>query len=195
MKIEWQATLDNQPPCFGRAVIFCFMGITTRLINNADIVRREMEQAVRAGLEAIGQQAESHAKQNVTAAGRVDTGHLRNSIAHEVRTAEDAVYIGTNVSYGKYVEYGTGKYGDFPTGDGWWVYVTGGDGGGGFARKGKRYTFERAKQIVAILRSKGLDAHMTQGMKPTHYLRNAAADHTDEYAGIMEKHIKQQLSK
>lgn len=164
------------------------MGITTRLINNADMVKREMEHALQAALEAIGQQAETHAKQNLTAAGRVDTGRLRSDVAHEVRTAEDAVYIGTNVSYGKYVEFGTGKYGDNPTGGGWWVYVAGSDGGG--EHKGKRYTYEQAKQIVAILRSKGLDAHMTQGMKPTHFLRNAAADHTDEYKQIVEAQLK-----
>ena len=104
------------------------MGITTRLINNADIIKRELENGVIAGLEAIGQQAETHAKQNVAAAPRVDTGRLMNSIAHEVRTAEDAVYIGTNVEYAVYNEYGTGKYGENGgTGGGWWVYVTGGD--------------------------------------------------------------------
>ena len=60
---------------------------------------------------------------------------------------------------------------------------------------GKRYTFEEAKQIVTILKSKGLDAHMTQGMKGIHFLRNAAADHTDEYAEIMAAQIQKSLSK
>lgn len=37
----------------------------------------------------------------------VDTGRLRNSITHVVRASEKAVYIGTNVEYGPYVELGT----------------------------------------------------------------------------------------
>lgn len=181
------------------------MGITIRLINNADIVKREMEKSVYAALESVGQQAETYAKQNLNAAGRVDTGRLMNDITHEVRLHEDAVYIGTNVKYSPYVEFGTGIYGDKPTGGSggktWWVYVAGDDTRGFFAKaksfikgalgiRGKRYTYEEARQVVAILRSKGLDAHMTQGMKPTHFLRNAAANHTDEYKKIVEAQLK-----
>ena len=62
-----------------------------------------------------------------------------NSVAHEVRISEDAVYVGSNVEYAKYIEYGTGKYGENPTGDGWWVYVTGAGSGKNTVR-GKRYT-------------------------------------------------------
>ncbi len=52
------------------------------------------------GLEAIGMTAEGHAKKITP----VDTGRLRNSIAHAVDG--DAVYIGTNVEYAPYVELG-----------------------------------------------------------------------------------------
>lgn len=40
--------------------------------------------AVERALEAIGIQAESYAKENLTASGHIDTGLLRNSIAHAV---------------------------------------------------------------------------------------------------------------
>lgn len=54
-------------------------------------------------LEAVGLQAERHAKEKCP----VVTGRLRNSISH---TAQDnAAYIGTNVEYAPYVELGTGK--------------------------------------------------------------------------------------
>ena len=36
----------------------------------------------------------------------VDTGRLRNSISNKVVEKEPAVYIGTNVEYAPYVEYG-----------------------------------------------------------------------------------------
>jgi phage gpG-like protein len=52
------------------------------------------------GLEAIGMTAERHAKKLTP----VDTGRLRNSIAHAVDG--DAAYIGTNVEYAPYVELG-----------------------------------------------------------------------------------------
>jgi len=38
----------------------------------------------------------------------VDTGHLRAFIG--IRFENDIVYVGTNLSYAKYVEYGTGIY-------------------------------------------------------------------------------------
>lgn len=89
-------------------------------------------QATEAGLEAIGNQAVSHAKQNLNRAPkRIDTGLLRNSITYAIAgkgaaqasyTAdtgggsgsysgqapadganEKTVYIGTNVKYAPYV--------------------------------------------------------------------------------------------
>ena len=60
-----------------------------------------MKQQALLALEAIGQEAEGYAKEECP----VDTGNLRNSIAHEVIDQEPAVYIGTNVEYAPYVEY------------------------------------------------------------------------------------------
>ena len=41
----------------------------------------------------------------------VDTGRLRNSITHVLKGGvSPAVYIGTNVEYGKYVEEGTSRH-------------------------------------------------------------------------------------
>lgn len=59
--------------------------------------------ALKKALESVGKAAESNAKGNCP----VDTGRLRGSITHQV--SGDAVYIGTNVEYGKYVEMGTYK--------------------------------------------------------------------------------------
>lgn len=69
---------------------------------SADVLRALETQKAQA-LEAIGARAETHAK----AVTPVDTGNLRNSIAHAVR--DDAAYIGTNVEYGPYVEFGTSR--------------------------------------------------------------------------------------
>ena len=68
--------------------------------DNTDEVLSALEKAKKRGLEAIGLAAEGHAKKITP----VDTGRLRNSMAHAVD--EDAAYIGTNTSYAIFVETG-----------------------------------------------------------------------------------------
>ena len=64
----------------------------------------EFENACLRTLERWGLAAEGYAKDLAP----VDTGNLRNSIAHKV--SKNTVYIGTNNEYAIYVELGTGKY-------------------------------------------------------------------------------------
>lgn len=71
--------------------------------DNTDEVLRELNEAVQRGLEMIGLQGEGYAKRLCP----VDTGNLRNSITHD--RDDDSAYIGTNVEYAPYVEYGTSK--------------------------------------------------------------------------------------
>lgn len=59
--------------------------------------------AIERALEAIGQQCVGYAKM----LSPVDTGRLRNSLTHDVKAGEEAVYVGTNVEYAPYVELGT----------------------------------------------------------------------------------------
>ena len=68
--------------------------------DNTDEVLSALERAKKRGLEAIGLTAEGHAKKITP----VDTGRLRNSMAHAVD--DDAAYIGTNTSYAIFVETG-----------------------------------------------------------------------------------------
>lgn len=62
-------------------------------------------EAIARALEAIGIQAEG----DVASLAPVDTGRLRDSITHEIHAEEESVYVGTNVEYGKYQEYGTSR--------------------------------------------------------------------------------------
>lgn len=88
-------------------------GITVEFDDNSPQVLEALKRATIRGLEACGAKAESYAKQELSkpklhADGsirpNVITGRLRNSIAHEVR--ENKVYIGTNVEYAPFVEFG-----------------------------------------------------------------------------------------
>ncbi len=127
--------------------------------DHSDEIIRNLDRRVQAGLEACGNQAVSHAKQNITSASRVDTGALRNSVNHKVRN--DVCYVGTNQEYAIYNEYGTG------------IYAAGGNG---------RKTPWRYKD------SKG-NWHRTRGMKPIHFLKKALEEHKEEYKAILKKYI------
>lgn len=163
-----------------------------------------MEQQLKTALEMVGEQAASHAKQILTDAqvyggvnlkaygeknnSRVDTGRLRNSISKAV--VGNDVYIGTNVDYAPYHELGTGIYASEAGGRrGWWVYV---EGQTRSSRRGtKTYaTREEALRVVAILRSKGLDAHATNGLYPLHFLKKSVSNYADEYKRILETYLK-----
>ena len=156
------------------------------VVDNTDEIIREIEVRAQAALDACGQQAVNHAKQNIDRASRVDTSKMINSITHKVQ--DDTCYVGTNVEYAVYHEYGTGKFAEGGKGrKGWWVYVPGSETKG--KNSGKVYTREEAAKIVTIMKAKGIDAHMTQGIEPIHFLKNALEDHQDEYKAIIEQQL------
>ena len=109
------------------------MAVTFKIVeNNKDQIMGELEEAIERALEAVGMQAEAYTK---AACSAVDTGLLRNSITYALAgkpantstySADNAkpgkqntgaysgvapfekntVYVGTNVEYAPYVEYG-----------------------------------------------------------------------------------------
>ena len=76
--------------------------IETTLKSNIPELLAALPSQIALGLTMIGEEAEGYAKDECP----VDTGRLRNSIANKVVKEEQAVYIGTNVEYAVYVEYG-----------------------------------------------------------------------------------------
>lgn len=168
-------------------------GIDWEIADNSEEAITALELAVPAMLEEIGLKVEAYAKANITAAGRVDTGQYRNSITHRVRLDESAVYAGSNLMTAVYNELGTGKYATNGNGrPGYWVYVAGQDRASRAANRAvtrKIYTLAEAKRIMAYLRSKGLNAFYTCGMKPTHALQKAASEHNRTYLNVIKKHM------
>ncbi len=125
--------------------------------DNSRQIKAGMEDAVLKALEACGLAAEGYAKELCP----VDTGNLRNSITHEVKGDEKAVYIGSNTEYAAYVELGTGQY--YPGGrQDPWVYQD---------EEGNWYK--------------------TSGQKPQPYLKPAITDHRDDYKRIIEDNLKE----
>lgn len=135
-------------------------------IDHSSEVKAKLEEAIEAALEAMGNQAVTHAKKNITATGRVDTGALRNSMNHQVEMSEKAVHVGTNQEYALFNEMGTGIFTE---------------GGGG--RKSP-WSYQDANG----------EWHRTRGMKPIHFLRNAIQEHVGEYQKIAASTIKELMS-
>lgn len=137
---------------------FSSHGIEVRFDDNSEAVLNALRNAVERGLMAIGETAVTYAKKSLTEQKAVDTGRLRNSINYLVR--DDEVYIGTNVEYAPYVEFGTGKYADGgrPTP---WVYQ---DDEGNW--------------------------HWTAGNPARPYLAPAAKDHTKEYRNLLKESLE-----
>ncbi|NMF25076.1 HK97 gp10 family phage protein [Olsenella umbonata] len=69
--------------------------------DNTEAVIAALNEAIARGLEEMGLVAEGYAK----AGCPVDTGRLRNSITHVVDPDNQEVSIGTNVEYGRHVEF------------------------------------------------------------------------------------------
>jgi len=75
--------------------------------DNTEAIQDAIFYGIMESVERIGLVAEGYAKAKCP----VDTGRLRNSITHVLKGGiSPAVYIGTNVEYGKYVEEGTSKH-------------------------------------------------------------------------------------
>ena len=79
--------------------------MSIKVVSHVKEVEAELHHKMPAILEALGIEAEGNAVTEITDMKAVDTGRLRGSISHA--HDNDAAYIGTNVEYAPYVEFGT----------------------------------------------------------------------------------------
>ncbi len=133
-------------------------GVEFKITDNSAETLESFDQNMRAALEACGIQATSNAKQNVTAAGRRRTGAMINSINH--RVSGKNAYVGTNISYGKFHEMGTG------------IYIAGG-----------------RKSPWAYQDGDG-NWHWTRGIPPIHFIKRSVEEHIAEYKEIFLKYLR-----
>ena len=133
--------------------------VDVTVTSNLDEVIEAKDEAILKALIDIGQDAEAYAKMYAP----VDTGNLRGSISNEVSESESAVYIGTNVEYAPYLEFGTGKFAE----------------GGGGRQTPWRYQDEYGRW------------HTSSGIPAQPYLRPAIENHLQEYKETFEEHLKE----
>ena len=74
-------------------------------VDNTDAILKATDEAIYNALEIIGNKAADYA----AGLAPVDTGNLKNSITSEVSMQEKAVYVGSDVEYAPYQEFGTYK--------------------------------------------------------------------------------------
>ena len=135
--------------------------------NSAEVLQ-ELDTRIEAALEACGIQAVSHAQSNITASvprhsGSWYTPKMESGLRGSIshQVQGDICYVGTNNEHAIYNEIGTGIYAD-----------------GGGRQSPWAYQDDRGNW------------HRTRGMKPIHFLKNALAEHKDEYRAIMEQELK-----
>lgn len=121
------------------------------------------KQQIYGWLEAIGEDAASTAANVLTMTGTIDTGTLKNSISSAVDEQEQCVYIGTNVDYAIYHEFGTGKYAE---------------GGNG---RSTPWAFQDKDGVW----------HWTHGVPAKHFLQHGATAHQAQYKQMLEAALKQ----
>jgi hypothetical protein len=127
-----------------------------------------LEDAVYQFLETAASELESQAIRNSNFSKDV-----KNNWKHVVNESKKEATVGNTLELAIWTEFGTGEHALEGKGrKGYWVYVKG-NTSVKESNPGKARTLQEAKQAVAILREKGLDAHYTKGQKPRRMLHNA----------------------
>ena len=170
----------------------------TIAVDHTEEVLAKIDQKIAAALEGCKNTAIGHATNNIAkgiprngGSWYHSNGDLKKSLSGEIHTDGDLKYVevGSNSDHAAYNEYGTGKFATGGGRQGWWVYVPGSTKKS--TNSHKIYTKGQALYILRYLKEQGLDAHMTEGMKPLHFLKKAIEDHKQQYVNI----IKSQLNK
>jgi hypothetical protein len=132
-------------------------------VDNSHEIMQQFEAACYAALEEIGIRAEGYAAANAPVGTTESTniqgyhgGTLRQSLTHKVVGYE--VFVGSNVPWAIFVEYGTG------------IYADNGQG----------------RQSPWVWRDKNGDYHWTRGIEPQHYLLKAVTEHDSEYLDVIK---------
>lgn len=134
-----------------------------------------LNEACLIALEEVAGEIEAQVKRNMPPGQWY--AQQKNQWTHRIDESQGVATIGNPLESILWTEFGTGEYADGGKGrKGYWIYVK--DSSSGVSKNysykgGKSYTLEEAKQIVAMMREDGLDAHYTKGQTPKRPLQKA----------------------
>lgn len=146
-------------------------------------VKSAIKEKALAFLKEIGGEIRSQASRN----SRRRKSHTADSFEYKIDKENMAVHIGSDYWNAIYEEFGTGEHAINGDGrKGYWIFVKS-NGAPRVPKGGKTYTKKEARRIMAILRSKGIDAYYTNGKKANRALFKAFT--------TTEQHIEQVAKK
>lgn len=132
-------------------------------------VKAAIDDAMKAYLYEAAGELEAQTKRNVPG-GNKFYPQQKNAWTYKVDESKGEAVVGNPLESSLWTEFGTGEYALHGDGrKGYWVYVNDGSvniGSSYTYKGGKQYTLQEAKETVAYLRAKGLDAHYTKGQTP-----------------------------
>ena len=132
-------------------------------------VKSAIKEKALAFLKEIGGEIRSQASRN----SRRRKSHTAGSFEYKIDKENMAVHIGSDYWNAIYEEFGTGEHAINGDGrKGYWIFVKS-NGAPRVPKGGKTYTKKEARRIVAILRSKGIEAYYTNGKKANRALFRA----------------------
>ena len=138
--------------------------MSVELINNSIRVKEAMQEACVAYLHEAAGELQAQTAQNMPPGQWFAQQKTKWNYVVDENKLEATV--GNPMQQSLWTEFGTGEYALHGDGrKGYWVYVKGSDGSA-TSTGGKSYTLNKAKQIVAMMRADGLDAHYTKGQTP-----------------------------
>ena len=139
-------------------------------------VKGALDDAVMAYLHEAGGEFVAQTQRNMPTRGTWYS-QQKTEWQYEVDKGKGIVTIGNPLEASIWTEFGTGEYALNGNGrKGYWVYVKDGnsDPPRNYVYKGgKTYSLQEAKQIAAMLKADGLDAHITRGQTPKRPFHNA----------------------
>lgn len=146
-------------------------------------VKSAIKEKALAFLKEIGGEIRSQASRN----SRRRKSHTADSFEYKIDKENMAVHIGSDYWNAIYEEFGTGEHAINGDGrKGYWIFVKS-NGAPRAPKGGKTYTKKEARRIMAILRSKGIEAYYTNGKKANRALFKAFT--------TTEQHIEQVAKK
>ena len=165
------------------------MASNIKFTDNSIEVTKQINKGLRNALREVAAEIRRQTLTN----SRTKTSQTKESFEYVVERTGDGfiAQIGSNNPNAIWEEFGTGEYALNGNGrPGYWVYVkSGSDDKKKDKPVGKIYTLKEAKQVMAILRSKGLDAYYTKGKKPTRALFRAFEENKGKYIARLQKAV------
>lgn len=148
--------------------------MSVQFTDNSMRVKSALEEAAIAFLHEAAGEIEAQTKRNLSKEKGRWHSEQKEQWQHTVDEGKLEATIGNPMERSLWTEFGTGDQAEGGKGrKGYWVYVKGGDSEDSPPKGGKSYTLEEAKQIMAMMRADGLDAHITNGQAPKRPFRNA----------------------